>query len=81
MLDRLRHLFNRQQIEGRDAAHQGQPVRALSDRELAIMTPEEAVKGAPTGIPEPSIATSLPANGDPSGVRAIFAGLGVSYYR
>lgn len=33
----------------------------------------------PTGIPEPSIATRLPANGDPNGVRAELAGIGITY--
>ena len=32
-----------------------------------------------TGIPSPSIATSLPANGDPSGTRAGLAGAGITY--
>ncbi|MEQ1647014.1 MAG: carbohydrate porin [Hyphomicrobiaceae bacterium] len=34
---------------------------------------------AETGIPEPSIATSLPANGDPFGRRAALAARGVRY--
>lgn len=32
-----------------------------------------------TGIPDPSIATSLPASGDPMGARAALAGVGVTY--
>ena len=32
-----------------------------------------------TGIPSPSIATSLPANGDPLGARAALAGAGITY--
>ena len=32
-----------------------------------------------TGIPSPSIATSLPANGDPFGTRAALAGAGITY--
>ena len=31
---------------------------------------EEEISGPPTGIPEASIATSLPENGDPGGLRA-----------
>lgn len=37
------------------------------------------VKSSPTGIPEPSIATSLPQNGDPDGLRAALAGRGITY--
>ena len=33
----------------------------------------------PTGIPDPSLATSLPANGDPYGTRAWLAGRGFTY--
>ncbi len=33
----------------------------------------------PAGIPNPSIGSSLPANGDPSGARAALAALGVTY--
>ena len=35
--------------------------------------------GAPTGIPDPSIATSLPAHGDPTGLRKALAGVGITY--
>ena len=33
----------------------------------------------PDGIPSPSIATSLPANGDPTGMRRWFATRGITY--
>ena len=36
-------------------------------------------KGSPTGIPEQSIATSLPQNGDPFGGRAALAGHGITF--
>jgi porin len=63
----------------------------MSAREIAVLSliffsrlsnlaaAGEAAKSQPSGIPEPSIATSLPANGDPSGARAALASLGVSY--
>lgn len=34
--------------------------------------------GPPSGIPTPSIAASLPGNGDPSGSRAALAGIGIT---
>ena len=36
-------------------------------------------KIAPDGIPQPSIATRLPQNGDPNGWRAALAGRGITY--
>jgi porin len=38
-----------------------------------------AGEGPPSGIPDPSIATSLPGNGDPFGARAALAGIGVTF--
>ncbi len=38
-----------------------------------------ADKGPPTGVPEQSIATSLPAKGDPDGIRAALAGRGITF--
>lgn len=46
---------------------------------VAHATEPENYNKAPTGIPDPSIATSLPANGDPDGTRALLAGRGVTY--
>lgn len=40
---------------------------------------DAADKSAPAGIPDPSIATSLPQNGDPFGMRAALAGRGITY--
>ncbi len=40
---------------------------------------EDDKKGPETGIPDPSIATSLPMNGDPGGHRARLAERGVTY--
>ena len=45
---------------------------------LAWATPA-AAEDAVDGIPSPSIATSLPANGDPSGVRKRLSEQGISY--
>lgn len=45
---------------------------------MALAEPNEGTV-PPTGIPEPSIASSLPANGDPQGVRAALAGRGITY--
>jgi porin len=45
---------------------------------IASSRPVKA-ESAATGIPNPSIATSLPSNGDPSGARAALAALGVTY--
>ena len=40
---------------------------------------KENYNNAPTGIPDPSIATSLPNNGDSDGTRAWLAGRGITY--
>ena len=47
--------------------------------EIAPAKAEEANSGPPTGISESSIATNLPENGDPGGVRAALAGRGITY--
>lgn len=39
---------------------------------------DEKKDGPPAGIPETSIATSLPMNGDPAGSRAALAGIGIT---
>lgn len=45
----------------------------------ALAAETEVHGGTATGIPDPSIATSLPGNGDPSGDRARLAGQGFTY--
>ena len=45
----------------------------------AVQVSARAGEQPPTGIPDPSIATSLPANGDPFGTRAALAGRGITY--
>lgn len=45
----------------------------------AVQTAARAEDKSPTGIPASSIATSLPANGDPFGTRQSLAGIGVTF--
>lgn len=42
------------------------------------MAADDKADGPPTGIPTPSIATSLPKQGDPFGSRAALAGIGIT---
>lgn len=44
-----------------------------------VAVPSYAAEPAASGVPDPSIATSLPSNGDPRGIRASFARRGVTY--
>jgi porin len=46
---------------------------------VVSLSPARANDKAPTGIPDPSIATSLPHNGDPGAHRARLAGVGITY--
>ncbi|BAT61817.1 porin B precursor [Variibacter gotjawalensis] len=46
---------------------------------LALASPAARAEEAPTGIPPVSIATSLPANGDPLNIRAWLAAHGITY--
>ena len=46
---------------------------------LAWEVPAHADEAAADGIPSPSIATSLPANGDPSGIRKRLSERGITY--
>ena len=40
---------------------------------------DAAEKGLPTGIPDESIATSLPSNRDPAGIRQALSGAGITF--
>ncbi len=44
----------------------------------SVVAHDEKSDGPPTGIPNPSIATSLPKQGDPFGSRAALAGIGIT---
>lgn len=43
-----------------------------------VIAHDDKPDGPPTGIPEASIATSLPSQGDPFGSRAVLAGIGIT---
>ena len=45
----------------------------------SVVAHDEKSDGPPTGIPNPSIATSLPKQGDPFGSRAALAGIGITF--
>jgi porin len=52
---------------------------ALASSAMPILAADADNSGPATGIPTPSIATSLPQSGDPFKVRAALAGVGITY--